>query len=36
MKKAVHHFRETLKLKPDLVVARDSLELALLKSQEFD
>jgi hypothetical protein len=36
MKEAVHHFRETLRLKPDLVAARDNLELALLRLQEFE
>jgi hypothetical protein len=36
MKEAAHHFRETIKLRPDLVAARDSLEFALLRSQEIE
>jgi len=36
MKEAVHHFRETVRLRPDLVAARDNLELALLRLQELE
>ena len=36
MKEAAHHFRETLKLRPDLVAARDSLKFALLRLQELE
>ena len=36
VKEAVHHFRETLKLRPDFAAARDHLELALFRSQEIE
>jgi hypothetical protein len=36
MKEAVHHFRETLKLRPDLVAALDSLEFAVFRSRELE
>ena len=36
MKEAVHHFRETLKLRPDLVSARKNLEMALLRLEEYE
>jgi len=36
MKEAVPHFRETVRLRPDLVAARDYLEFALLRSQELE
>ena len=36
VKEAVHHFSETVKLKPALVVARDNLELAQLRLQELE
>jgi len=36
MKEAVHHFRETLRLKPDLVTAQKNLEMALLRSEELE
>ena len=32
MKEALHHFRETLKLRPNLVVARDYIKFALATS----
>jgi len=34
MKEAVHHFKETVRLRPDLVAARDYLKFALLQSQK--
>jgi len=36
MKEAIDHYRETLKLKPDLVVAQKNLETALLRSEELE
>ena len=36
IKEAIDHYRETLKLQPDLVVAQKSLEMALLRSQELE
>jgi cytochrome c-type biogenesis protein CcmH/NrfG len=36
MKEAVHHYRETVRLRPDLVAARDNLEFALLRSKELE
>jgi tetratricopeptide (TPR) repeat protein len=36
MKEAVHHFRETVRLRPDLVKARDYLEFVLLQSRELE
>jgi tetratricopeptide (TPR) repeat protein len=36
MNEAVHHFRKTLKLRPDFVAARNHLELALLRSQKLE
>ena len=31
VKEAVHHFRKTIRLRPDLVVAQKKLEMALLE-----
>ena len=36
IKEAINHYRETLKLKPDLVVAQKNLEMALLRSEELE
>ena len=36
MKEAVHHFRETVRLRPEFVKARDYLKLALLQSRELE
>ena len=36
MKEAIDHYRKTLKLKPDLVVAQKNLETALLRSEELE
>jgi len=36
IKEAIDHYRETLKLKPDLVAAQKNLETALLLSEELE
>jgi len=36
IKEAIDHYRETLKLKPDLVAAQKNLEMALLRSEELE
>jgi hypothetical protein len=36
VKEAVHHFRETLRLRPSFVEAQDYLELAMLKSGDIE
>ena len=36
MKEAIDHYRETLKLKPDLVLAQKNLETALFRAQEIE
>ena len=36
IKEAVYHFNETLKLRPDFVVARESLESALLQLKKIE
>ena len=36
IKEAIDHYRETVRLRPDLVAARDNLELALLRLQELE
>ena len=36
MKEAVHHFRETLRHKSDLLLVQKNLEFALLRSKELE
>ena len=36
MKEAINHYRETVRLKPDLVSARKNLEMTLLRLEEYE
>jgi hypothetical protein len=36
VKETIDHYRETLKLKPDLVLAQKNLKTALFRSQEIE
>ena len=36
IKEAIDHYRETVRLKPDLIAAQKNLEMALLRSQGLE
>ena len=36
VKESIHHFRETVRLRPDLITARDDLETAKLRLKEIE